>query len=702
MAKNIVLKITQKGARKTGQALKGVTTSAAGLATKVGLVSAGFGALSVKLAGDFQKSLLEVSTLMKNTNSETLPNLSNELRQVAGASGLALSSLSKAKYDIVSAGFSKAAESAKILDVSTKLAVGGVTSAAAAADLLTTSLNAFGFTSAEADKVSDSLFTTVRLGKTTMEELASSMGQVLPFAKSMNLSFEDVGASMATLTASGISTAEATTALRATITALSAPSDGAKRAMDEAGISVKKFDDGTVDLISTIEQFKGVDQETIKKFIPNVRAILGVQTLANNFNVLKKNVKEFADDSAGATDLAFDKMAKGFNTTFNRLKNNIQSVMIEIGNVIIKVIQPTLEAVNTEFSKLGKIGFDILGIAVKNQLPVILDTLKKAIDLTLNDIERRLDLTAMKIVDAFNPFQDATDKIARQTKNVAEATKISNELITLLFKDMYASIVDDAEMSAMRQNEINKALEESELTRMAEELERLQAHIDSKTEITDTEDSEKENKANKAVEYISMEQFQRNQLELDMQKQLSQYKTANVSQKDIDKAYTTAFLGLKQKQREANMSYTSDVLSLSKTLASKNKEFALVEKRIAQGEAVINTYLAATKAFAKAGGYPAGILPAALTVANGLVMVGEIEKQSFADGGIVQGSDTGQGDTVPAMLTPGEVILNQAQQENLVESMGTININISGNVIGNEEFVRDTLIPEIQNGIKFA
>ena len=80
MAKNIVLKITQKGARKTGKALKGVTTSAAGLASKVGLVSAGFGALSVKLAGDFQKSLLEVSTLMKNTNEETLPNLSNELR----------------------------------------------------------------------------------------------------------------------------------------------------------------------------------------------------------------------------------------------------------------------------------------------------------------------------------------------------------------------------------------------------------------------------------------------------------------------------------------------------------------------------------------------------------------------------------------------------------------------------------------------
>ena len=64
MAKNIVLKITQKGASKTAGALKSLTSSAASLGAKVGLVSAGFGALSVKLAGDFQKSLLEVSTLM--------------------------------------------------------------------------------------------------------------------------------------------------------------------------------------------------------------------------------------------------------------------------------------------------------------------------------------------------------------------------------------------------------------------------------------------------------------------------------------------------------------------------------------------------------------------------------------------------------------------------------------------------------------
>ena len=65
--------------------------------------------------------------------------------------------------------------------------------------------------------------------------------------------------------------------------------------------------------------------------------------------------------------------------------------------------------------------------------------------------------------------------------------------------------------------------------------------------------------------------------------------------------------------------------------------------------------------------------------------VASIDAQSFAAGGIVQGIDTGQGDTVPTMLTPGELILNQAQQENLASSMGSVVINIQGDFLGSAE-----------------
>jgi hypothetical protein len=65
----------------------------------------------------------------------------------------------------------------------------------------------------------------------------------------------------------------------------------------------------------------------------------------------------------------------------------------------------------------------------------------------------------------------------------------------------------------------------------------------------------------------------------------------------------------------------------------------------------------------------------------------------FADGGIVPGQ--GSGDTVPAMLTPGEVILNQAQQQNLVGGMG-VTINIQGDFLGSNEQA-DKLASVIEN-----
>ena len=92
---------------------------------------------------------------------------------------------------------------------------------------------------------------------------------------------------------------------------------------------------------------------------------------------------------------------------------------------------------------------------------------------------------------------------------------------------------------------------------------------------------------------------------------------------------------------------------------------------------------------AGAGATATGLLEKALSAAGSI---------SFAQGGIVPGVNSGAGDTVPAMLTPGEVILNQAQQENLVGGMGGITINFNAPVT-NEEFVKDFVIPEIEKTV---
>ena len=163
-----------------------------------------------------------------------------------------------------------------------------------------------------------------------MDELAGSLGKVLPIAKASGVSLSDVGAAMASLTAGGINTAESTTALRGAIIALTAPTEAAAKAMKTGGIEAKRFDDGSFDLLETIKQFEGMDPAALRKFIPDISASVAVSALANNVEGLSDNLLAF-EGRAGASETAFNKMSGEFNTQMALLKNTSQSVMIEIG-----------------------------------------------------------------------------------------------------------------------------------------------------------------------------------------------------------------------------------------------------------------------------------------------------------------------------------------------------------------------------------
>ena len=90
-----------------------------------------------------------------------------------------------------------------------------------------------------------------------------------------------------------------------------------------------------------------------------------------------------------------------------------------------------------------------------------------------------------------------------------------------------------------------------------------------------------------------------------------------------------------------------------------------------------------------------------LAAGGGALVAGLVDSQlskipKFADGGIVPG--VGNSDTVPAMLTPGELILNQAQQESLAKNSNKITLNISAPLV--DETIVDTIIPAIQKAQK--
>jgi hypothetical protein len=105
-----------------------------------------------------------------------------------------------ALYSALSAGVPKD-NVFEFMEVAQKAAKGGVTDLETAVDGISSVINAYGAEVISATEASDLMFTAVRLGKTTFEEISGSIFQMAPIAAAVGIPFKDLTASIANLTA---------------------------------------------------------------------------------------------------------------------------------------------------------------------------------------------------------------------------------------------------------------------------------------------------------------------------------------------------------------------------------------------------------------------------------------------------------------------------------------------------------------------
>ena len=218
--------------RKVGSELRIVSR----IAKTAGLVAAGVFTGAIVQAAKFEKGMAEISTLMRGVTKGAMAEMSDELRELAKQSGETLDSLVGAKYDIVSAGFQDAADSAKVLDASVRLGIAGVSDAATAADVLTTALNSYGLEADQAGIISDKLFKIVEIGKTKLNLIAGSLGKTAAIAASAGVTFDELGAAMGALTSGGQLTEETITGIKSAIIEFQRPGEEMREALKAIGI----------------------------------------------------------------------------------------------------------------------------------------------------------------------------------------------------------------------------------------------------------------------------------------------------------------------------------------------------------------------------------------------------------------------------------------------------------------------------------
>lgn len=384
MASNLIIKVGLKGANKVVGGLKGLATTVGNTTKRIAKFATSWkvavGAVAsigvpLRMATKFADGLREIQTIGGQTDKE-LTALGKSIRQVSAEFGQDFSATTKAQYDIISAGIQGSARQLDVLRASSALAVAGVSDVGTTADVITSAMNSYGQANLDAGHASDVLFKTVEKGKTTIPELGASLGQVLPFASSAGIGLEIVGASMASITAKGVSTAEATTALKGAIIALDTPTQGAKKAMEDLGFAVSRTSDGNLDFAKTMQDLEKLDSEAITKIIPNIRGQLAVKSITadlNNFN----NVVESFNDVSGSTNRAVEQVNKSFGQQARMLSTNVKSAFVEFGTVLANSLLPHVEEINKKLAIVGDIGYAQIASNIIGNFSAILQALRE-------------------------------------------------------------------------------------------------------------------------------------------------------------------------------------------------------------------------------------------------------------------------------------------------------------------------------------
>jgi len=169
-------------------------------------------------------------------------------------------------------------------------------------------------------------------------------------------------------------------------------------------------------------------------------------------------------------------------------------------------------------------------------------------------------------------------------------------------------------------------------------------------------------------------------------------------------------VGVFQLQQSTLAQGTNSMVSSFARLGAMNKKTAMAAKRIAQAQAVVNTFAAANEALKNPPGPPFTIPFMLAAVATGLANVAMIEKTGYASGGYVRGHGGGRSDMVDARLSAGEGVLTaatvariggEAAIDRLNAGGGTgggITINFTGPVT-DRAFVRDYIVPEVRKAV---
>lgn len=351
-------KVEAAGTKVTGVGKK--ISSAGGEVVKLGkkfapVSAAATGALTVvtKTSSDFQNGMAKMSTLF-DTSQVSVQKLSKEFLNLSNETGKGATELTEAGYQALSASV-PVEKLGSFIRTSANMAKVGFTDTATSVDLLSTAVNAYGLEADQADNIANKLVNTQNLGKTSVNELASSMGKVIPTAAGMNVNLDQLCTMYTLMTKQGIATAESTTYMNSMLNELGDSGTDVGGILKEK--TGKSFQDLMKDGMSVGDALKLIKQSSdetgtaFNELWSSQEAGKAAMALLNDS---AGDFNETMGSMANVTDLVsqglekMDTPSAKVSKSLNRIKNS----GVELGSVLLTTVTPYIEVFSQKVIEL--------------------------------------------------------------------------------------------------------------------------------------------------------------------------------------------------------------------------------------------------------------------------------------------------------------------------------------------------------------
>lgn len=364
-ARKITKRMADRMVKSLDRVGKKLTKIGRGLSTKLTAPVLLAGAAIGKVTATFDTSLTKIESLV-GISSKQVREWRKDILALGPAVGRGPGELAEGMFFVTSSGF-RGAEALDVLTTSAKAASIGLGSTASVAAAVGASVNAFGIESLSAGKSVGILIGAVREGQFEAEQFAQNIGNIIPLAAEMGVSFDQVSASIAAMTRLGASVPRSITAIDGVLRALLKTTPPAREAIEEMGLSL---DDLRSDLrkpgglLLVLDQLSEAVKTTdveMSKIFPDTEALKGVLSLmGKNADVTRGIFQRLAKDGIGTLNRAFQITTKDAGFKFNQSLSRITTSMIRLGDVLLPVVTPiivkftkAIEAAAISFSKLS-------------------------------------------------------------------------------------------------------------------------------------------------------------------------------------------------------------------------------------------------------------------------------------------------------------------------------------------------------------